>query len=81
MWWGQDLNSCLATYSGAVDGQDSWLIGVRRDELLIACVEVLPSSRRVRQLLRLRNHPHSLIVHNAIVRALADCGATQATNP
>jgi hypothetical protein len=79
-WWGRELYNCLATYGGAVYRQESWLIGVRRDDRLIACAEVVPSTRRVRQLLGPRNQPLPHAVHHATLRALTECGVTPASH-
>ena len=79
-WWGRELRNCLASYGGATYREESWLVGVRHDDRLIACVEVVPSTRRVRQLLGRRNQPLPQAVHDNILRALIECGVTPAVN-
>jgi hypothetical protein len=50
-WWSRQLHNCLDTFAGASAHGESWLIGVRRDDVLIGCVEVCPRTRRLRQAL------------------------------
>jgi len=48
-WWSRQLGNCLDTFAAAAAAQRSWLVGIRRDDLLIGCVEVCPRTRNVRQ--------------------------------
>ena len=52
----------------------SWLIGIRRDDEMIGCVEVCPATRRLRQALGPRNRPLASRVYDTTTRALADLG-------
>ena len=72
--WGLRLHNCLASYASAMAEQRSWLIGIERDDALVGCVEVVPSSRVVRQALGARNRPLAPSVHAATVRFLHDQG-------
>ncbi len=48
--WGDRLGNCLATYTSAVVDGRSTIVGVFRDQRIVACVEIDPE-RRVRQFL------------------------------
>jgi hypothetical protein len=68
--WGMLLNNCLGDYSAAVVAGRSWLVGVRRDELLIGCAEIEPGRRTIRQLVGAHNQPLPPHVRDHVVEAL-----------
>jgi hypothetical protein len=71
-WWSRQLENCLDTFAGASAHGRSWLIGVRRDDVLIGCVEVCPHTRRVCQALGPRNRALTADVYDRVLGALAD---------
>ena len=71
-WWSRQLHNCLDTFAGASAHGQSWLIGVRRDDVLIGCVEVCPQTRRLRQALGPRNRAFTPDVHDRVVGVLVD---------
>lgn len=72
--WGNRLSTCVGDYGPAITARASWVIGVEQDEVLIGCVDMVPSSRRVRQALGRRNErlPDSIL--DSVVVSLAQCG-------
>lgn len=77
--WGLRLHNCLASYASAMSEQRSWLIGIERDDTLVGCVEVVPSSGAVRQALGARNRPLAPAVHATTVQFLRDQGVIRTT--
>jgi hypothetical protein len=71
-WWSRQLHNCLDTFAGASAHGHSWLIGVRRDDVLIGCVEVCPRTRHLRQALGPGNRPLSPDVYDRVIDVLAN---------
>ena len=68
--WGARLHNCLDTYARAAAANTSWLVGIERDDLLIGCVEIVPTTRRVRQALGPRNRPLASAVQQSTLEFL-----------
>jgi hypothetical protein len=68
--WGARLHNCLDTYARAAAADTSWLVGIERDDLLIGCVEIVPTTRRVRQALGPRNRPLAAAVQQSTLEFL-----------
>ncbi len=71
-WWSRQLHNCLDTFAGASAHGQSWLIGVRRGDALIGCVEVCPRTRRLRQALGPRNGALAPDVYDRVIGVLAE---------
>lgn len=71
--WAGILSNCLGDYSRAAASRMAWLIGVFRDDLLIGCLEIRPSTREVRQAVGDRNQPLDPTTLDHVLRALARC--------
>jgi hypothetical protein len=80
-WWSRQLHNCLDTFAGASAHGQSWLIGVRRDDMLIGCVEVCPRTRRLRQALGPRNRALAPDVYDRVIGALAEHRVLRARLP
>ena len=78
-WWGRQLHNCLDSYASAAAHERSWLIGIRRDDEMIGCLEVCPRTRRLRQALGPRNRPLAARVYDTTTSALADLGVMTMT--
>ena len=78
--WGLRLHNCLASYASAMAEQRSWLIGIERDDALVGCVEVVPSSGAVRQALGARNRPLTPGVHATAVQFLREQGVIRTSS-
>lgn len=72
--WGDVLHNCLADYAGASSRGESWLVAIERDDTVIGCVEVTPTTRRIRQALGPRNRPLPAEVATVVVRTLEHHG-------
>lgn len=68
--WGARLHNCLDTYARAAAADTSWLVGIERDDLLIGCVEIVPTTRQIRQALGPRNRPLPRAVHQSTLEFL-----------
>jgi hypothetical protein len=73
-WWSRQLHNCLDTFAAAAAHQRSWLIGIRRDDRLVGCIEVCPRTRRLRQAHGPRNRPLPSDVHDTAIGVLVDAG-------
>jgi hypothetical protein len=71
-WWSRQLHNCLDSFAGASAHGQSWLIGVRRGDVLIGCVEVCPRTRRLRQALGPRNRALAADVYDRVIGVLTD---------
>lgn len=76
--WGSQLRNCLGDYGPAVAHERSWLIGLEQGDRLIGCIEVAPSTRRVRQAHGPRNGPLPRAVHRRALTVLAQQGIVRA---
>lgn len=76
--WGAQLRNCLDTFAAAVAHQRSWLIGIRRGDVLIGCIEICPHSRRIRQALGPRNNRLADDVYDTAYLALSTHGLLRA---
>jgi hypothetical protein len=73
-WWSRQLHNCLDSFAAAAAHQRSWLIGIRRDDELIGCVEICPSTRRLRQAQGPRNRALPMAVYDTTIAALGQFG-------
>jgi hypothetical protein len=79
--WGDLLHNCLADYAGASARGESWLVAIERDDTVIGCIEVTPTTRRIRQALGPRNRPLPRDVLTVAVRALERHGIVTTPAP
>ena len=71
--WASILSNCLGDYTRAAATSAAWLVGVFRDDVIIGCVEVRPSTREVRQAVGEHNRPLEPPVLERVLHALARC--------
>jgi hypothetical protein len=55
--WGVQLRNCLSDYHAAVAGGRTWLVGIEQGGHPIGCIEIVPSTRRLRQAYGRANRP------------------------
>lgn len=55
--WGVQLRNCLGDYHAAVAGGRTWLVGIEQGGHPIGCIEIVPSTRRLRQAYGRANRP------------------------
>lgn len=68
--WGRRLHSCIGTYAAAIASGASWVIGVEDGGRLMACLELHPATRTIRQFLGAHNNPPPQYVVDATLRIL-----------
>ena len=77
--WSRQLDNCLDGFAAAAAHERSWLIGLRRDDHLIGCIEVCPRTRRIRQAKGPRNAALPGDVYDIAMAVLADAGIVHAS--
>jgi hypothetical protein len=79
--WGDVLHNCLADYAGASSRGESWLVAIERDDRVIGCVEIVPTTRRIRQALGPRNRTLPAAVSTTVIRILERHGIVVPAEP
>jgi hypothetical protein len=72
--WGVLLHNCVGSFARAVAAGVSYLVGVERDDVLVACVEINPRTQSIRQMSGRRNQPLSGQLGSIIERVLRERG-------
>lgn len=75
--WGLQMRNCIGSFSDAMYAGHTWLVGLRRDDVLIGCVEINPHSRRVVQATGHANRALPLWVQRTVVDTLVDLRVTR----
>lgn len=70
--WGAQLRNCLDTFAAAAAHQRSWLIGIRRGDTLVGCIELCPTTRGIRQALGPANQRLANDVYDTAILALTN---------
>lgn len=73
--WAGALRNCLGSYAANLANGTSWIIGVEADDALIGCLEIDPTTRRIRQFVGPYNRRLPANVTEPVIRALVATGA------